>query len=225
MKLVRNSANMNSMYMVFKLLLRMDSPHSCRMIWRIIKMDVVTQLMNIGVISCPPSSKNMIGKRQRPKSRVLQDWEEHLNLTAMNPLGFREITRLVLVYFLTKNSNSKICPSITVHSNIAYFARRQECLIKSICHITLTTVLVKRSDQNSLNNGVVGALGSRDDAKKQYKKLKINGRNSWILPGRKKMFCSISKKSGSCRVLKNIKKIRAKDSKKCSNSSSDSFRD
>ena len=45
----------NYLIMRFKFLLRIDSPNPFRMSWRIIKRNIVTWIMNIGVTFCPPS--------------------------------------------------------------------------------------------------------------------------------------------------------------------------
>ena len=59
----------------------------------------------------------------------------------MHPLGFRVRRVIGLVSFQTANSKGKILLIITVHSAIAYFARRQECLSESICRIALKNFL------------------------------------------------------------------------------------
>ena len=58
------------------------------------------------------------------------------------------------------------------HSAVACFARRQEYIIKSICCISMITVLENRSNQHSVRGGMLGALGNRYDAVKQLKKFK-----------------------------------------------------
>ena len=79
----------------------------------------------------------------------------------------------------------------------------------------------KLSNQKTIKDGLVGPLGSRTDAAKQYK----NSEHKWrkylkSLKKQNKMLYSISKKSGSRREMKNIKKIRVKASKKRGDSSS-----
>ena len=68
------------------------------------------------------------------------------------------------------NSKGVIFPSSTVHIVISCFAVSQECLSKRIGHITLKTFLGNYSDQNSINDGLGGPMGSRYKAIKQYNK-------------------------------------------------------
>ena len=68
------------------------------------------------------------------------------------------------------------------------------------------------------------SLVDRADALNYYKKCEHKCKKELkALRKQKKMLFIISKKSISCRELKKIKKIRAKASKKCSYSSSDSL--
>ena len=78
----------------------------------------------------------------------------------------------------------------------------------------------------TIKDGVGISLVSRADTLKQYKKSE----NKWkkelkYLKNKNKMLYIISKKSGSHREIKKIKKIRAKDSKKGCHSNSGSFSD
>ena len=57
-----------------------------------------------------------------------------------------------------------------IFSIIEHFSRSQECLRKSTCRIALKTVFGKRSDQQSIKDGMGIGLGNRSDAVKQYKK-------------------------------------------------------
>ena len=52
----------NYLLMIFKLLLRADYPHTCRMSWSIIKRTIVPWLMNIGVTSCLQPRPKIIDK-------------------------------------------------------------------------------------------------------------------------------------------------------------------
>ena len=81
----------------------------------------------------------------------------------------------------------------------------------------------KNSDQQSIKDVLGGELGHRDNVVKQYKTSKQK-RKKELKDIRKqnKMFYSISKKSGSRRELKNIKKIKDKASKNHSYSIRDS---
>ena len=60
-------------------------------------------------------------------------------MKAMNQLWFHVRKGKGLVSFLTAKTKEKI-PSIMVYRTTAFFVR-QQCLIKSICHIDLRTVL------------------------------------------------------------------------------------
>ena len=127
--------------MRFVLKLRTDSPHPCRMSWRIIKRTIVTWPVNIGVTSCPQLMSKIIIKKQHPKSRILHLQDRPLILKATNPLWFR--VRRSLGLLSSTISQGKGRSRITLHSDIAYFKRRQELLIKSICCIALKNVLEK----------------------------------------------------------------------------------
>ena len=77
-----------------------------------------------------------------------------------------------------------------------------------------------RSDQKSIKDGLGGPLVSRVEAVKQYDKSE----NKWnkklkVLKNQNKIIYRISKKSGSHRELEQIKKIKAKASKKLYGSS------
>ena len=144
--LVGNSATNNYLRIIFELILSTDSPNTCRMSWRIIKCTIVTWIINICETYCPPSRSKIIVKFQRPKSIGLQTRKRHPILTGINPLGFWVRRGLGLVSFLTANSKEKILPSITLHSAIASFASRQECLSKIICRIAMRTVLASVPD-------------------------------------------------------------------------------
>ena len=81
----------------------------------------------------------------------------------------------------------------------------------------------KRSDQQSIKDGLGGDLGNRADALKQYK----NSEHKWkkelkSLNNQNKNMYSIAKKSGFLREPKNIKNIKAKAFNESSYSSSDS---
>lgn len=81
----------------------------------------------------------------------------------------------------------------------------------------------KRFNQNSIKETLGQALGNRDDSVKNYKKSEHKWKRELkSLNNQNKMLYSIAKKSGSSRELKNIKKIKAKASKKCSYSISGS---
>ena len=74
----------------------------------------------------------------------------------------------------------------------------------------------------TIKYGMGGSVGSRTYTVKQYNKYE----NKWkkdikALKKKNNMIYSIANKSGSLRKIKNIKKIRAKASKKVSESSSD----
>ena len=125
-QLIGNSATNNSLFMIFELLLRTDSPHPCSMIWKIIRRTIVPCLMKIGVTSCPQSRLKIIGKGQRHKSRRFHLWERPLILILTNPLGFLGRRRLVL--FSSAISLTKIHPNIMVHSATVWFAIRKEFL-------------------------------------------------------------------------------------------------
>ena len=84
---------------------------------------------------------------------------------------------------------------------------------------------VKRTNQNTIKDGLGGPMGSRDEAVKQYKKSESkNKKEIKTLKKQNKMLFSIAKKSGSRRELKNIKKIRMSP-KKHRNDISDSSSD
>ena len=109
-----------------------------------------------------------------------------------------------------------------MNSDIAYFARMQECKSEGMSHI-YEECFGKSSDQNSIKYGLGGSMGSRADSVKQYKKFK----NKWkkdlkALMNQHKIIYSIINKSGSRRELKNINNIKAKYSKKRYNSIIDS---
>ena len=141
MKIVGNSATKNSLYMRFGLILRTDSHHPWRISWRIIKRNIFPWLVNIGVASCSPLRSNITGKGHQTVSRGLQPQKRHTILKAMNLLGFRVRRGIGLISFLTEKRRVKRRPSIKVHSAIAYFVRSQEFQSKSICRISLRTVL------------------------------------------------------------------------------------
>ena len=81
----------------------------------------------------------------------------------------------------------------------------------------------KRFDQQSIKEGLEGALGNRDDDSKYYNKSEHKW-NKYLksLKNQNKMLFIISNKSSSHRKLNNINKIKAKASKKRSYSSSNS---
>ena len=140
-QLIGNPATNNYLLMTFELKLRADSPHPCRMSWRIIKRNIVPWPMKIGVTSCPQSRSKMIGKGQQPKSIILLLLEQPLILTATVPLGSRGIIRTEMVSSTTPKDPTRRLLSITVTSAIACFSIMQECLCESICRIVLKTVL------------------------------------------------------------------------------------
>ena len=81
----------------------------------------------------------------------------------------------------------------------------------------------KCPNQQSINEVLGGALVNRANSVNRYRKSeKKLKRDLKALKKKNKILYSISKKSGSCRELKNIKDIRFKYSKKRSYSSSDS---
>ena len=157
-QLIGNSATNNSLFMIFELLLRAVSPYPCSMSWSILKSTIVTWSMNIGVTSCQQYRPKNIGKLQRRKSRNLQLQRQPLFLTATSLWGFRVRRRQGLVF--VSNSNRKRLSSSTVHRIIVCFARRKGFLSESICSITLKIVLAKRSDQNSIKDGLGGGHGN-----------------------------------------------------------------
>ena len=107
--------------------------------------------------------------------------------------------------------------------DIAYFARSQECLSKSICCIALKAFLGKLSAQHSIKDGLGGALCNRVDTVNQYKKSEHKWKKELkFLNKHKKMIYRISKKSGFIRELKKIKNINSKSSQKHSYSSRNS---
>ena len=71
----------------------------------------------------------------------------------------------------------------------------------------------KGFNQHSIKEGLGGTLGNRSDYVKHYIKYKHKWRKDTnYLKNQNKMIYSLSKKSGSHRELKNIKKIKAKAS-------------
>ena len=83
----------------------------------------------------------------------------------------------------------------------------------------------KRSNQQSIKEGLGGALGNRADAVKQYKKSEHKWKKYLkLLKKQNKMVYSIAKKSGSRLELKKINNINTKVSMKSSYYSSDSSR-
>ena len=73
----------------------------------------------------------------------------------------------------------------------------------------------KRSNQKAIRDGLGGRIGSRAEALKQYN----HSDSTWkkelkALKNQNKMLYKIAKKSVLCREINNIKKIRAKASKK-----------
>ena len=84
----------------------------------------------------------------------------------------------------------------------------------------------KRSDQQSIQDGLGGDLGNRANAVKQYKKYEHKCKKYLkAIKNQNEMLYIIAKKSGSRRELINISNIKAKASKKRSNYSSDSSSD
>ena len=140
-QIVGKSATKNFLGIRFELMLRTDSPHPCRMSWSVIKRTIVPWIVNIGVTSCPPSRSKIIVKWQQLISRGLQPPKHHTILIMMNPLGFHVRRGIVFLLFLTSNSKGKRFPSITLHSNIAWFSRRQKCMSKSLFCIALRNIL------------------------------------------------------------------------------------
>ena len=81
----------------------------------------------------------------------------------------------------------------------------------------------KRTNQKTVKDGLGGPMGSRAEAVKQYKKSESKWKKELkALKKQNNMLFRISKKSGSLRELKNIKKIRWEASNKCCNPSRDS---
>ena len=81
----------------------------------------------------------------------------------------------------------------------------------------------KRANQKTIKDGLGGPMGRRSEAVKQYKKSEIKQKKDIKALNKKiKNLFSISKKYGSRRELKMIKKTRATDSKKRYNSISNS---
>ena len=82
------------------------------------------------------------------------------------------------------------------------------------------------SNQQSIKDGLGGALGNRADSVNQYKNSEHKRKKDLKdLKKKNEILYSIDKKSVSCSELKNIKNIKDKASKKHSNSSSNSSRD
>ena len=57
-----------------------------------------------------------------------------------------------------------------MHNAIAYFVGSQEFMSEGICCMGMKTVLEKHYNQNSIRDGLGGALGNRNNTVKQYKK-------------------------------------------------------
>ena len=124
--------------MISELLLRTEKPYLCRMSCRITNRTIFTWLIKIGMTSCPQSKSKIIGKGQH-QDQEDYNLERSIILTAMNLFGVFKRRGLVMVY--KSKSKSKRHTSITVKSAIVYFSRRQEFLSKSICRMSMKTVL------------------------------------------------------------------------------------
>ena len=84
----------------------------------------------------------------------------------------------------------------------------------------------KRTNQNTIKDGLGGPMGSSSEDVKQYKNSDSKCKKDLnALKNHNKILFSITKNFGSRRELKNTKKIRAKASKQRCNSSIDSSSD
>ena len=78
----------------------------------------------------------------------------------------------------------------------------------------------KRSEQNSINYGLVGPLGNRDNAANHYHKTELKWKGELkFIKNKNKMLFGMENESISRRNIKKIKNIKVKASKKCSYSS------
>ena len=93
-------------------------------------------------------------------------------------------------------------------------------------HHSAEDCFIKRTNQNTINYGLVVHMGSKSEALKQYN----NYESKWnkhlkALKKQNKMLSRIVKKSSLRYKLKKIKNIRTKASKKCCNFSNNSSDD
>ena len=179
----------------------MDSPHPFRMSWRIIKRTIIPWLMKIGVTSCPPSRSKIIGKRAANQinristSRAASHSDSDESIRVLSKKRSRNGVLPNLKYQGKKTPKHHIAQRYCVLCNKAGITEW-----KYIPHSS-GDCFGKRSDQNSIKDGLEGSLGSRDDATKQYK----NSEHKWkkelkALKNQNKMLYSIARKPGSRRV-------------------------
>ena len=179
---------------------------------------IFTWLMKIGMTSYPQSKSKIIGKGQH-QDQEDYNLERSIILTAMNLFGVFKRRGLVMVY--KSKSKSKRHTSITVKSAIVYFSRRQEFLSKSICRMSMKTVLESVPTRSSSRMYWEDLYEVGTMLWHCIQSLNIDRRRSWRLLRKKQILYSISKNYGSRHELKNIKNIWDKSSKKRYNYISD----